>query len=666
MTKDKIFVTKTFLPPLEEYVKYLEKVWDSRWLTNNGQLAQELEKKLSEYLGIKHVIFVSNGTIAIQLAIKALDIKKSVITTPFSFIATTSSILWENCKPIFVDIEPNTFCIDASKIEEAITKDTEAILAVHVYGYPCNVKEIEKIAKKHNLKVIYDGAHAFGVKIDGESVFKFGDISTLSLHATKLFHTGEGGLIVTNNDALAKKVILKDFGLEGERPIEVGINGKNSELHAAMGLANIKYLDAVKNSRKKIVERYKKLLSGTNLHNVKYFNNIEYNYAYFPVVFDTENDLLKAKKALEEQNIFARRYFYPSLNTLQFVEYIPCPNSEDIAERILCLPLYHDLPLETVKEITEIIKKTLEKTKPTLAVGIPAHNEERNIIGLIQSVLNQKSGNYSLKEIIVSSDASTDKTVSLVKELAKNDQRIKVIGSEIRKGKTYRLNELYSIHDSDFILTLDGDVILKDSDVIEIMINLFAEDKKTCMVAGHLVPVRPESFAGKIIYTNDILWDNVRSNINNGDHVANLYGAASMLKKDFSKSFSYPTNISCDEEFLYIKAKEKDGFRYAENARILFMPPATIREVVLQGRRALREREALVKILGADILKLHRIPLKYKVMESLKMLISDPFYTTLSLMLMVFLRVFPYEDNLNKKGMWQIANSTKKFNQQQN
>lgn len=364
MNKNRVFVTKTFLPPLREYVKYLEKVWDSRWLTNNGVLARELEQRLSEYLGVKHVIYVSNGTMAIQMAIKALDIKKSIITTPFTFIATTSSILWEKCRPIFVDIDPDTFCIDASKIEKAITEDTQAILAVHVYGYPCNVKKIEKIAKKHNLKVIYDAAHAFGVKIDGQSIFNFGDISTLSLHATKLFHTGEGGLILTNNDTLAKKVeLLKDFGLEGEDPVEVGINGKNSELHAALGLANIKYLDKVKNNRKKIVERYKKLLAGTNLHNVLYFNNIEYNYAYFPVVFATENDLLKIKKALEEQNIFPRRYFNPSLNTLPFVEYVPCLNSQSIAKRVLCLPLYHDLPLETVGKIVKIIKKLLPLQK---------------------------------------------------------------------------------------------------------------------------------------------------------------------------------------------------------------------------------------------------------------------------------------------------------------
>lgn len=660
MNKNKIFVTKTFLPPLEEYVKYLEKIWDSRWLTNNGPLAQEFEKNLSEYFKVKHVIYVSNGTIAIQMAIKALNIKKSIITTPFTFIATTSSILWEKCKPVFVDIDPNTFCIDTSKIEKAITEDTEAILAVHVYGYPCNVKKIEKIAKKHNLKVIYDAAHAFGVKIDGKSIFKFGDISTLSLHATKIFHTCEGGLIITDNDALAKKVrLLKDFGLEQENPVEIGINGKNSEFHAAMGLANIKYLGMVKNSRKEIIENYKKLLHGTNLHKVLYSNNIEYNYAYFPVVFKTENDLLKVKEALGAQNIFPRRYFNPSLNTLPFVKYVSCANSESIAKRVLCLPLYHDLPRETVEKIVAIIKKTLEKSKPTLTVGIPAHNEERNIMHLIHSILNQKNGNYTLKEVIVSSDASTDKTVSLVRKMAKKDTKIKVIVNQTRKGKACRLNELYKIHNSDFLLTLDADVLLKDTDIIEKMINIFLEDKKASVVAAHLVPIKPNSFISKIIFTSDILWDNIITQINNGDHIANLYGCASMLRKNFSKSFTYPTHISADEEFLYIKAKEKDGFRFAENVHILFKPPMSIKDVILQGRRALKERQALVKIFGKNILKLHSIPLKYKIKETSKMLISNPFYTSLSLMLMIILRMLPYEDPLNKKGMWEIASSTK-------
>lgn len=659
MNKDKVFVTKTFLPPLEEYINNLNRAWNKRWITNQGELAQELENKLKEYLGVKHVLFVSNGTIAIQFAIKALNLKKSIITTPFTFVATTSAILWEKCSPIFVDIDPKTFSIDTNKIEQAITKDTEAILAVHVYGYPCNVEAIEKIAKKHNLKVIYDAAHAFGVKMDGKSILEFGDISVLSLHATKLFHTGEGGLIVTNNDELAKKInLLRDFGLKGESPIELGINGKNSELHAALGLTNLNYIDSIVEKRKIITEAYSKLLKISRPY---LDNNVEHNYSYYPIIFKNEEELLKVKRALEENNIYPRRYFYPSLNNLPFVENTSCPNAEEIAKRVLCLPLYHDLPIETAEEIAAIIIKTLEESKPTLAIGIPAHNEGGNIINLINSIISQRQNTYVLKEIIVNSDSSTDNTIPLIKALAIEDKRIRLIENDLRKGKPYRLNELYLAHDSDFILTLDADVLLKDNNVIEEMLNIFIKDNQAVAVAGHLTPTKPKSFIGKIMYTNNILWNLIRTNINNGDHIANLYGGTTMLKNDFSKSFSYPTNISCDEEFLYVKAKEKNGFRYAKNAVVLFRPPENIKEVVLQGRRALKERDSLVQYFGENILELHDIPIKYKIYGIMKMMFTEPIYTTLSLLFNFFIKIFPYKDESNKEGMWKIAYSTKKL-----
>lgn len=360
MRNNKVFVTRTFLPPIEEYFEYLKRAWSKKWITNHGELALELEHKLEKLTGVKHALFVSNGTLAIQLALKALQIHGEVITTPFSFAATTTSILWEKCKPIFVDIDPETFTIDPDKIEASITKDTKAILAVHVYGYPCDVRKIEIIAKKHNLKVIYDAAHAFGTKVDGNSIFHFGDVSTLSLHATKLFHSVEGGVIFTNNDNLAKKIEhLRDFGLEGGEIVEIGINAKNSEFHAAMGLANLKYVYSIMNARKKIIDKYKELLGDTNLHPVRYFKNISYNDAYFPVVFSSEEVLLSVKEALNKDNIYPRRYFHPSLNTLPYIQYQPCPISESIAIRVLCLPLYHSLTNAEVKHIVNIIKSKI-------------------------------------------------------------------------------------------------------------------------------------------------------------------------------------------------------------------------------------------------------------------------------------------------------------------
>ncbi|MBF1098541.1 MAG: DegT/DnrJ/EryC1/StrS family aminotransferase, partial [Riemerella sp.] len=259
-------VTKPFLPPKEEYLKYIDGIWNRQWLTNMGPLASQLEMELKEFLDVQHLLFVTNGTVAIQMAIKALDITGEIITTPFSFVATTSSIVWEGCTPIFVDICPESLCIDADKIEDAITEKTQAILATHVYGNPCDVVKIEQIAKKHNLKVIYDAAHAFGVKVNGKSVFEYGDISTCSLHSTKLYHSVEGGLIITQNPDLLKKLAsIRNFGISGfDSFSELGINGKNSEFHAAMGLANLKHTEAIHNQRKKLSECYDK-----NLKNLK-------------------------------------------------------------------------------------------------------------------------------------------------------------------------------------------------------------------------------------------------------------------------------------------------------------------------------------------------------------------------------------------------------------
>lgn len=351
-------VTKPFLPPLEEYKKYIDGIWQRQWLTNMGPLASELEMKLKEHLNVNHLLFVTNGTVAIQMAIKALELKGEIITTPFSFVATTSSIVWENCTPVFVDIDEASLNIDADKIEAAITENTSAILATHVYGNPCDVEKIEEIAKKHNLKVIYDAAHAFGVEINGKSIFEFGDISTCSLHATKLYHSVEGGLIITKDSDLLKKLAyMRNFGFDGpESFAELGLNGKNSEFHAAMGLANLKYIDQISCKRKELTERY-----GDRLRNLKarcpvWHSDSENNYAYYPIVFDSEELMLKCIDLLKLNEVFTRRYFYPSLaKSLPYVKPQDLPVTEDIAQRVLCLPLYYDLTLEEVDLICRLI-----------------------------------------------------------------------------------------------------------------------------------------------------------------------------------------------------------------------------------------------------------------------------------------------------------------------
>ncbi len=351
-------VTQPFLPPQEEYQKYLDGIWKRNWLTNMGPLASQLEMELKDHLKVNHLLFVTNGTVAIQMAIKALGIKGEVITTPFSFIATTSSIVWEGCTPVFVDIDPKSLCIDAQKIEAAVTENTTAILATHVYGNPCDVEAIGHIAKKYNLKVIYDAAHAFGVEINGKSIFEYGDISTCSLHATKLYHSIEGGLLITKNTDLLKKLAyIRNFGISGfDSFAELGLNGKNSEFHAAMGLVNLKYINQIHEKRKALAKLYDEKLK--NLKSVKplWHSNSEDNYAYYAIVLESEELLLRLKAEMDKFEVFTRRYFYPSLaSALPYLPKLELPITEDISKRVLCLPLYYDLTFEEVEFITRLM-----------------------------------------------------------------------------------------------------------------------------------------------------------------------------------------------------------------------------------------------------------------------------------------------------------------------
>ena len=361
-TDERMFVTKSFLPPLGEYEFYIKKIFENGQLTNQGPLLKELEEKLKNFLGVENFHYVTNGTIAIQLALKVLGIEEGeIITTPFSYVATTSSILWERCTPVFVDIEPDNFTIDADKIEAAITPKTKAIIAVHVFGYACNIEKIENIAKKHNIKVIYDAAHAFGSLYKGKSLLSFGDISTCSFHATKLFHTIEGGACIVKDKAVSDKLeLIKRFGHQGDEHFCLGINAKQSEMNAAMGLANFPYLKEIMSNRKRICDLYDSQLQG-HIGRPKKQEDIVYNNAYYPVLFKDEKELLAVFAALNEKQIYPRRYFYPSLNKLPYLkDAASCPISEDITKRIACLPLFNDMTDEQVKLVCDILKGSLK------------------------------------------------------------------------------------------------------------------------------------------------------------------------------------------------------------------------------------------------------------------------------------------------------------------
>lgn len=355
-----ILITKPFLPPREEYEELLEGIWNRGWVTNHGPLVQQLEENLEAYLKVRNLLYVGNGTIALQLAIKALNITGEVITTPFSYVATTSSLVWEQAEPVFADIDPHSLNLDPEKIEAAITGKTSAILATHVFGNPCEVEVIQAIAEKHQLKVIYDAAHCFYTKYKGSSVFEWGDISTCSFHATKIFQTIEGGAVISQNEELMERVyFMRNFGHDGFGKFNgLGINGKNSEFHAAMGLVNLRYIDKLLERRKEQYLRYEEEFKLVPIQTLQLTDREGYNYSYFSAVFESEHVMNIVKNALEENNIYPRRYFYPPLNQLDYVSG-KTPISDSISSRVLCLPLYHELKQEEQELVIETINKAL-------------------------------------------------------------------------------------------------------------------------------------------------------------------------------------------------------------------------------------------------------------------------------------------------------------------
>ncbi|TWI52691.1 dTDP-4-amino-4,6-dideoxygalactose transaminase [Pseudomonas duriflava] len=352
-----INVTKAYLGSKNRFLRYVDEIYQSGWLTNQGPLLRQLEQRLCDYLGVRHVILTNNGTIALQVAYRALNITGSAITTPFSFVATTSTLKWEGIRPIFADIDEETWNLSPAEIEKNLAPDTTGIVATHVFGNPCDVEGIEQVARRHKLKVIYDGAHAFGVQYKGRSVYHWGDLSTVSFHATKLFHTIEGGAIITNDDALAARIrLMINFGIVDAEHIEgIGVNAKLNEFSAAMGLCILDDIESILTRRAEIGRRYEEALADRfDLQLATLGSQI--NYSYFPVALLNEQHLLRTKAALNRMEIFPRRYFYPSLDTLSYLQPQPAqPRSRSLSQRILCLPIYPDLEAEVQEQIIAVM-----------------------------------------------------------------------------------------------------------------------------------------------------------------------------------------------------------------------------------------------------------------------------------------------------------------------
>ncbi|WP_447957143.1 DegT/DnrJ/EryC1/StrS family aminotransferase [Vreelandella sp. EE7] len=363
-------VTKPYLPSREKLDRYIDGIYERAWLTNNGKLVQELTKRLEKYLGVENLLLVANGTLALQIAYRALGItgrheSTEAITTPFTFVATASSLKWEGVAPVFADIDPDSWCLNPANIEDKITTNTRAIVPVHVFGNACNVEAIDAIANKYDLKVIYDASHAFGVKYLGESLLKHGDAATLSFHATKLFHTGEGGAIIfKRKEDLDRAQKMINFGITGPGTIEeLGINAKINELQAAMGLCVLDEMQENLKSREEVWKRYEKALSNSLQFQAKP-EALSYNYSYFPVAFKDEEQTTRVETTLKKNGILARRYFYPSLESVEYLEaQSDQPVSKNIASRILCLPIFAQLKNHTQDKIIEIISHELRHSQ---------------------------------------------------------------------------------------------------------------------------------------------------------------------------------------------------------------------------------------------------------------------------------------------------------------
>lgn len=358
-----INVTKSYLPNEDKFNTYVSQIFRNGRLTNHGELVLELEKRLAEYLNVENILLVSNGTFALSVAYKLLGLKGSVITTPFSFVATTSSLVWDGLEPIYADIDEKTLNINTGAIERRINETTSAIVPVHVFGNGCEVEEIDRIANKYDLKVIYDAAHAFGVRYKGQSLLNYGDISTLSFHATKVFHTIEGGaLIIKNKDLYVKAKKMIDFGINGPDNIQLlGINAKMNEFQAAMGLCVLDDLEIIFKKRKAVYERYVEAFkSQKSLQLQQHNEHCTHNYSYFPIVLESEYLLLRIKEFLSRESIVPRRYFYPSLDSLEYVESEPMEMSRSVSSRILCLPLYDSLEIEDQNRVIQLVKEALQ------------------------------------------------------------------------------------------------------------------------------------------------------------------------------------------------------------------------------------------------------------------------------------------------------------------
>jgi dTDP-4-amino-4,6-dideoxygalactose transaminase/glycosyltransferase involved in cell wall biosynthesis len=505
------YVTKTILPDKQEYLRILEPAWAKAWLTNHGELENKLREELKNYLAAPGLVLCANGTLALQLALRAAGVAGGeVVTTPFTYVATSAAIAWEGARPVFADIEPETLVPTAESVASRITDQTKAILAVHVFGSPARVEELAALAAERGLPLIFDAAHCFGVVYKNKPLASYGDLSTLSFHATKVFHTAEGGAVICQDEGLAEKIfLLSKFGHIGDDYQSIGINAKLSELHAAMGLAMLPLVEEAIEARRKLCGYYDRLLPLGRVRNLPVSPEVQrHNYAFYPLIMENEEQLLQLMNNLEKKKIHPRRYFWPSLDTLLFLN--PgrvCPVSRDIVSRILCLPLYSNMPLRVVQEISESVNDVLlagraffisrSDPPPKVAVLTLAYNQENFIEDCLKSVAAQECG-FPF-EHIVGDDASSDRTGGIIRDYASKYKHIRPI---MQKERTYgrgNVEAVFRAAGSPYVSICEGDDFFLDPFKLQKQAQAL-DEQPSAAVCAHPVEVLVQETGEKYLF----------------------------------------------------------------------------------------------------------------------------------------------------------------------
>lgn len=678
--------TKPFYSGKE--LEYLQDVIkNEKDIAGDGEYTQKVHNYFEKKYGVARALMTTSATTALEFAVRLLNLEQDdeILVPSFTFSSTVNAILVNFVKPVFVDVTEDTLNIDPDDIERKITKKTKAIMVVHYAGVACDMDRIMKIAKKFNLKVIEDAAQCIEAKHKNKYLGTIGDFGCLSFHGTKNVVSGEGGLLLINTKdekVIRRAEIIREKGtnrtefmlgqVDKYTWVDIGSSILPSDLLSAVLYAQLENVSKNIKKRLTIYNKYSTALkSFQNQRLIKLPTLPKYSnhnaHIFYILLSDNENRNFLLK-FLKEKGIGATFHYVP-LHSSPYGRKMgykaeDLPVTESIAGRLLRLPLHAGMTVEEVKYVINMVKKGLEEIKQmqtdkiaSLSVGIPAYNESNNIKYIIEGVIDQKQTAYKLEEIIIVTDGCTDGTNKIVEKLVKKYPIIKLHHDGKRMGKASRLNQIYQLNKSKLLLTLDADVKLGTKEEINIMVK--AMGKNGVVVGGNLIPIKPKGFIKTLYYQNYALWNEMRQDLNSGDHIANLYGSATLVKGAFAKTIVYPVNITADEEYLYFSAKKVDGFRFAKNTCFYFKPVQSFREYLVHGRRVLNERNYIVEYFGSKSLKAHHIPTKTKLKELARLGLFNPVVCLGVVILNIIIRIAPQNDVLNKEGMWQTLTTTK-------